>query len=206
MLLRLHLGMLATEIQNRNPQEKVKEAIDLLDRTIAGLRRIIGRLSPRALEELGLAGAIRKEARELTKNTGIRTRLSFPGQFGSLDPEVEVAAYRCVQEALNNVSKHALAQNVTIELYYQGSQLGLLIQDDGIGISKGSQARSKGFGLAGMRERVAVLGGKIRIGRSVTRGTRLRITFPISVRLATLKQKPAVAQVVSRHQTMRQAG
>ncbi|HXY04781.1 MAG TPA: histidine kinase [Terriglobales bacterium] len=90
MLLRLQLSMLSPEAQNRDWQERVKDATALLDRTIAGLRRIIGRLSPRALEELGLTGAIRKEARELSKNTGIGTRLSFPGQFGDLDPEVEM--------------------------------------------------------------------------------------------------------------------
>ena len=194
MLLRLQLGMLASKVQTRDSQEKLKEATDLLDRTIAGLGRIIGRLSPRALQELGLTGAIRKEARELGKNTGIRTRLSLAEQFGNLDPEIEVAAYRCVQQALNNVAKHAQAKNVTIELHRDGYKLALTIEDDGIGISKAMQARSKGFGLVGMRERVAVLGGTIRIGRNGARGTRVRITFPISVPLDMLKH------------TMRQAG
>ena len=205
MLLRLQLGMLATDVSSSNSQEKIKGAAELLDRTIAGLRRIIGRLSPRALEELGLAGAIRKEARDLSKNTGIRARLSFPEQLAQLKPEVEVAAYRCVQEALNNIAKHSQARNVNIELHYRDHKLALVIEDDGVGISRTSQARNKGFGLVGMRERVAVLGGTLRIGRSSPKGTRLRIMFPISGQLAKTAQRPRVERIVIRDQAMRQA-
>ena len=205
LMLRLQLGVLATELQTRDSQEKIKEATDLLDRTIAGLRRIIGRLFPRALEELGLSGAIRQEARQLSKNTGLTIRVSIPDDLSSMDSEVGVAAYRCVQEALNNVAKHAQAHNVTIELHDEGNKLALKIEDDGIGISKAMQTHSKGFGLVGMRERVAVLGGTIRIGRSSNRGTRLRIAFPVSSRLATLP-KSGVERIVLRHRTMRRAG
>jgi two-component system, NarL family, sensor histidine kinase UhpB len=205
MLLRLQLSVLATEVQSGDLKKRAKEAIALLDQTISGLRRIIGRLSPRALEDLGLAGAIRKEARDLSKNTGISARLSVPEQFGDLHPEVEIAVYRCVQEALHNVAKHSQARNVTIELHQQGRKLALMIEDDGVGISKSTQARSKGFGLVGMRERLAVLGGRVRIGRSKAGGTRLRITLPIAFTLETLKQAPDVSKVLMRQQTMRQA-
>lgn len=180
MLLRLQLGMLATEVPDRASQEKIQQATELLDRTIGGLRRIIGRLSPRVLEELGLAAAIRKEARELSKNTGIKVRLSLPENFGDLDPELDVAAYRCVQEALHNIAKHSQAQNVTVQIRNQGQRLTLLIQDDGVGISSKNHARNRGFGLSGMRERVTALGGTVRIRSTNTSGTRLRIMLPIA--------------------------
>jgi two-component system, NarL family, sensor histidine kinase UhpB len=205
MLLRLQLSILATEAQSGDWEKRVKEATTLLDQTISGLRRIIGRLSPRALENLGLAGAIRKEARDLSKNTDIGTRLSVPEQFGDLDPEVEIAVYRCVQEALHNVAKHSRARNVTIELHQRGQKLALVIEDDGIGISRATRARSKGFGLVGMRERVAVLGGRVRIGRSKEGGTRLRITLPTAFALEALNQRPGVSKALMRQQTMRQA-
>jgi signal transduction histidine kinase len=140
----------------------------------------MGRLSPRVLEELGLPAAIRKEARELSKSTGIKVRLSLPHDFGDLDSEVEVAAYRCVQEALHNIAKHSKARNVTVQIRSQGQRLTFLIQDDGVGISSKNQAGNRGFGLSGMRERVAALGGRVRIHASNTSGTRLRIMLPIA--------------------------
>jgi two-component system, NarL family, sensor histidine kinase UhpB len=179
MLLRLQLGMLSPEVEIPDWQSKIQQAVELLDRTIGGLRRIIGRLSPRVLEDLGLLAAIRREARELSKSTGMKVKLHLAGNLGALSEETEVAAYRCVQEALHNVSKHSHARNVNIELGERDQKLRLMIQDDGVGISSKSQAHSRGFGLSGMRERLAVLGGTVRIGSAKKRGTRLRIVLPV---------------------------
>ncbi|PYT52536.1 MAG: histidine kinase, partial [Acidobacteria bacterium] len=75
MVLRLYLGTLVSESPNPELRMKIEEAMSMLDLTIGDLRRIIARLSPRMLEELGLMAAIRKEARELSKSTGMRPRL-----------------------------------------------------------------------------------------------------------------------------------
>lgn len=179
MLLRLQLGMLAAQVEDREWQSKIQQAVELLDRTIGGLRRIMGRLSPRVLEEMGLLPAIRREARELSKSTGMKVRLKLAGALAALNEETEIAAYRCVQEALHNISKHSQAHNVNLELQGRDQKLMLTIQDDGIGISGKAQARSRGFGLAGMRERLAALGGTLRIGSGRHGGTRLRIMLPI---------------------------
>ena len=192
MLLRLQLAMLRTE--NPGCQEKVRQVTELLDRTIGGLRRIISRLSPRVLEEVGLLAAIRKEARELGKNTAIKVRLNLPSNLGNLSREIEIAAYRCVQEALHNVTKHSRAHNVSIELWRSEQRLTLLIQDDGIGISDKQQVRTKGFGLIGMRDRIAVLGGTVRIS-SQAGGTRVRIFLPIGSITTAGKPEPHTAAV-----------
>jgi len=192
MLLRLQLAMLGSE--NPACQEKVQQVTELLDRTIGGLRRIISRLSPRVLEEMGLLAAIRKEARELGKNAGMKVRLNLASDLGELDPEIEIAAYRCVQEALHNVAKHSHAHNVSIELWRSDHRLALLIQDDGVGISSKQQARTKGFGLTGMRDRIAVLGGTVRIS-SQAHGTRIRIFLPIGSTGAVRKQDAHAAAV-----------
>jgi signal transduction histidine kinase len=189
MLLRLHLGMLAAETEGHGLQVKIQQATELLDRTIVGLRRIISRLSPRVLEELGLLAAIRKEARELSKNTGIRTQLSLPEDLGELDPELDVAAYRCVQEALHNVAKHSRAHSVSIYLQKQDQKLTMLIEDDGVGIPSKAHARTRGFGLLGMRDRVAALGGTVRMVSSQASGTRLRIVFPMAADATMRKQQ-----------------
>jgi len=196
MLLRIHLGMLAAEAGEHNLQSKIQHATDLLDRTIGGLRRIISRLSPRVLEELGLLAAIRKEARELSKNTGIRTQLQLPNHLAGRDHELDLAAYRCVQEALHNIAKHSQAQNVKLHLHMQEGKLTLVIEDDGVGIADKAHARSRGFGLMGMRDRVAALGGTVRIVSGHASGTRIRIVFP-AVPDITIAKRQAEAEAVT---------
>lgn len=180
MLLRLQLGMLATVVQDQDAQQKMQQITELLDRTIGGLRRIISRLSPRVLDELGLQAAIRKEARDLEKNTGIETHLDVPQQFGGLVSDVEITAYRCVQEALHNIAKHSQARNVTLQIRQHTKQLIVMIEDDGVGISSKKQGRNGGFGLPGMKERISGLGGTIQIHGGEIRGTRLKISLPLA--------------------------
>ncbi len=132
MVLRLYLGTLVSESPNPELRMKIEEAMSMLDLTIGDLRRIIARLSPRMLEELGLMAAIRKEARELSKSTGMRPRLILPMGFGELDHEIEIALYR-----------------------------------------------SRSFGLLGMRERIAALGGTVRIRSRKGTGTRITVMLPL---------------------------
>lgn len=195
MLLRLHLGMLAEETEPQAFKAQVRQATELLDRTIAGLRRIISRLSPRVLEELGLLAAIRKEAHELSKGTGIKTQLSLPAEVGELDRELNVAAYRCVQEALHNIAKHAQARSVNIHLEKHDQKLTMLIEDDGVGIPSKAHGRTRGFGLIGMRDRVAALGGTVRIVSSQASGTRIRIVLPIAAEEVMRKQQRGTESV-----------
>src|SRR5207247_7422657 len=87
-----------------------------LDRTIGDLRRLMARLSPRTLEEIGLVAAIRKEARELSRGTGMQARLDLPSNLRELDDDIELAVYRAVQEALNNIAKHSQAKRFSVQL------------------------------------------------------------------------------------------
>jgi signal transduction histidine kinase len=179
MVLRLYLGMLASENQSPEAQLKIQEAMKLLDQTIEELRRIIGRLSPRILEELGLLAAIRKEVRDFTRNSGIKARLETPKSLAELDHEIEVAIYRSLQEALHNIAKHSQAQNFSVRVAGADGSICLLIEDDGVGFARKRSSRVRGFGLLGMRDRVAVLGGKMRIRSSAGNGTRIKIVLPL---------------------------
>src|SRR5437879_6708581 len=136
----------------------------MLDRTIGDLRRIIARLSPRTLEELGLLAAIRKEVRELAKNTGMKAQINLPDTLGEVDREIEIAIYRSVQESLHNIAKHSQAKNFSLEVENQHGALCLLVDDDGIGVSGKGSTRRESFGLLGMRERIARLGCTVRVG------------------------------------------
>ncbi len=179
MVIRLYLGMLESTLDGQGPRAKVRETVAVVDRTIEGIRRIIGRLSPLVLQELGLVAAIRKEAKDLAKETGVKTRVAISDKVGRLAPEVEVAIYRVVQEALHNVAKHAQAKAVNITMTRESGKVALCVEDDGIGIVKQAGPKDRqSFGLAGIRERIAMLGGVARVVSSKGKGTRIEVELP----------------------------
>ncbi len=154
----------------------------MVDRTIEGIRRIIGRLSPLVLQELGLVSAIRKEAKDLAKTAGVQARVAISDNVGRLDPVIEAAIYRVVQESLHNVAKHAQAQNVDIQMEREGETLRLVIEDDGVGIRAVTNPLRPSFGMAGMQERISTLGGKMRVVSHKGEGTKISVTVPIPAR------------------------
>jgi two-component system sensor histidine kinase UhpB len=178
MVLRLFLGMVASE---SGPEfaGKIQEAMGMLDRTIGDLRRIIARLSPRVLDEMGLLPALRKEARELSRATGMKARLVLPENLDDIDHGVEIAVYRSVQEALNNIAKHANAANFCVYLTREHGMIRLLVEDDGVGFLRNGLPSTRSFGLVGMRERIAALGGSVRIQSRKGRGTKVRVMLPV---------------------------
>ncbi len=182
MVIRLYLGMLDGTVKTREGKAKIGELFAVVDRTIEGIRRIIGRLSPLVLQELGLISAIRKEAKDLAKTAGVQSRVAISDNVGRLDPVIEAAIYRVVQESLHNVAKHAQAQNVDIQMQREGDSLKLVIEDDGVGIRAVTNPLRPSFGMAGMQERVSTLGGKMRVVSRKGEGTKISVTVPIPVR------------------------
>ncbi len=189
MVIRLYLGMLESSAGVR-ARAKIRETLTVVDRTIEGIRRIIGRLSPLVLQELGLIAAIRKEAKDLAKTTGVKARVAVSDDVGRLAPECEAAVYRVVQEALHNVAKHAQAKTVNIHMLREAELVRLTIEDDGQGMSKTSGFSGRSFGLAGMRERIGMLGGTIKVSSAKGKGTRIEVVVPV-VRCAR-EEAPAV--------------
>jgi len=180
MVIRLYLGMLESSVTAHTARMKIRETLDVVDRTIEGIRRIIGRLSPLVLQELGLIAAVRKEAKDLAKSAGVKARVTVSPDFGRMPTPVEAAFYRIVQEALHNVAKHANATTVNIEMTRESGSVRLLIEDDGVGIS--SQRPNPGrqtFGLAGMRERIGNIGGKMKVTSARGKGTRIEVIAPV---------------------------
>ena len=152
-----------------------------IEAALQDIRRLVYNLRPPALDELGLAGAIREQiARQfggLAEAQSLAVVLDVPEQMPSLPAAVEVAAYRIVQEALANVVRHARARRCEIRLRLDPAP-GLLtieISDDGIGLP---QSRTAGVGLASMRERAAELGGSCRIAARTGGGTMVLAQIP----------------------------
>ena len=179
MVLRLHLGTGASGSHRAQLQSKMQEALRLIDYTIEDLRRIIGRLSPRTLEARGLPAAVRKEARDLSRNTGMRAQLAISTDLRALGQELEIGLYRSLQEALHNIAKHSRAHNFRIHLEKSGTSVSLGVEDDGIGFSGKRDSGHSSFGLVGMRERIAALGGRVRIRSAKGNGTRIKIVVPM---------------------------
>ena len=180
MVIRLYLGMLEASVTTRAGKAKIRETLDVVDRTIEGIRRIIARLSPLVLQELGLIAAVRKEAKDLAKSAGVKAKVNVSSDFGRLPPAVEAAFYRVVQEALHNVAKHASATTVTIEMRREGDLVSLCIDDDGVGISPKPAGGRQTFGMAGMRERIGNIGGKVKVISARGKGTRIEVNAPVS--------------------------
>lgn len=202
MVIRLYLGMLESTAAgrgSRSQKNKIRETVEVVDRTIEGIRRIIGRLSPLVLKELGLVAAIRKEAKDLAKNTGIRARVMVAEDVNRLDPEVEMVIYRVVQETLHNVAKHSHAKSANIILNYDDQSLRLLVEDDGVGFSsKSSNSRGNSFGLAGIKERVHSIGGEVRVVSSKERGTRIEVAVPLKEASPPLAKSAEAGAISSR--------
>ena len=180
MVIRLYLGMLEGNVGTRSARGKIRETLEVVDRTIEGIRRIIGRLSPLVLQELGLIAAVRKEAKDLAKSSGVKARVTVSAEFGRLPGTVETAVYRVVQEALHNVAQHASATSVNIEMRRDGDSVCLLVEDDGVGMVAKPKAGRQTFGLAGMRERIGNIGGKMKVTSARGKGTRIEVNAPIA--------------------------
>ena len=139
------------------------------------VRRLLGRLRPRQLDDLTLEQAIRSLMREMElESRGIVSHLDWRIDESALSESQRVTLFRVCQEGLNNIVKHANASAVTLQGWQQDERLMLVIEDDGSGLPPGSN--QQGFGLTGMRERISALGGSLSI--SCTHGTRVNVSLP----------------------------
>ena len=150
---------------------KLREARDLTERTILEMRRLIAALSPAVLEQLGLGAAMRQLVNRFRRLHPIRVKLLL-GRLRRLPQHTEIIVYRLVQECCNNIAKHSAASNVNISVSSADGWVRLAVEDNGVGFRvEEALARKDSFGLSGMRERVALLGGKFEIRSYPNTGT-----------------------------------
>ena len=149
-------------------------ALEQITTAIGDLRSLITELRPAALDELGTKPAIESLVARFERQTDIAVDLDVTDT--RFTPEVESTVYRLVQEALTNIAKHAHAQHVAVEISADDGEITLAVRDDGTGFDP--QQQSSGFGLIGMRERLALVNGTIEIQSSPGTGTRLRARIP----------------------------
>ena len=137
-------------------------------------------LRPSVLDDLGLGAALERYAADYEHSHGIATRVEAPGPPPERLPEaVETALYRIVQEALTNTAKHARAKSARIVLERRPSSVQVSVEDDGRGFDVGDVGSGGRFGLSGMRERAALLGGSLIIESEPSRGARVIARIPL---------------------------
>jgi len=147
-------------------------------------RRLVGDMRPRVLDDLGLAPALDWLAARAAER-GVPCDVPRDDrELPPLPPAVATAAFRCAQEALTNVAKHAGATRASVAARVEGGALELTVDDDGVGFDPAA-VRDDAFGLAGMRERALALGGSVTVGPRAPRGTRLRVRLPLGAEAAS---------------------
>lgn len=197
LLVVVHLAL--QELADELPppaRDRLREVHNLLDQIEEQLRRFSHELRPPILDDLGLVPALEFLAEGVSKRAGIPITVEGSTQ-GRLPPPIETALYRCVQEALTNVSKHAGASGASIHLQQETKRICCCICDDGVGFDAtvlaaprgqeelfgaGSRRRVRGLGLIGIHERLKAIGGTLEITSTAGRGTELRITVPLENR------------------------
>jgi signal transduction histidine kinase len=169
-------------------ERELTEARALAARSLDELRRLMHDLRPSVLDDLGLVPALRWYAERHFAPRGIYVRFEVGPLPARLPYEMETALFRAAQEALTNVSRHAGAETVLVEIAAANGQVMLEIEDDGQGFDPSSVVPRpgdlRGLGLLGMRERVELFGGSVTINSKPGRGTHVAIRVPLPQDLA----------------------
>jgi signal transduction histidine kinase len=168
----------ARNLLRRDPAAADRQLVEVkgqMQAAIADIRRLVYELRPPALDQLGLASALREYAASCSGVNGLHIAVEAPERLPPLPAAVEVAAYRIALEAITNVIRHAQAHQCTVQLTVD-TALHLSIRDDGVGLPADVQA---GVGLTSLRERVAELGGNWRIDTAAGQGTQILVKLPL---------------------------
>jgi PAS domain S-box-containing protein len=163
---------------------RLEESTRIVNDAIQQVRNLALDLRPAMLDDLGLIPTLRWYADRQSQRAGFLLHFDADSTGRRLPPEVETTCYRIVQEALTNVVRHAQAKRVWLELREESSQLKLVIRDDGIGFDpvhlQHRATPEAGIGVQGMRERVDLLNGTIKIKSNPGRGTTIEIRIPLA--------------------------
>jgi signal transduction histidine kinase len=173
--LRLQLVNAGRQPEPERLRHAVGDVMRSLEDAIDRLRALVRELRPAALDQLGLDSAVEGLADAVSRRTGLDVRAQVTLDGARLPAPLETAIYRVVQEALANVVDHAGAAHAEVAVEGTADTVGVLISDDGHGFDP--EAPTSGFGLAGMRERVALLSGRLEVASSPS-GTRIGAVLP----------------------------
>lgn len=153
--------------------------------TINDMREIIFDLRPMSLDDLGLIPTVERYTEQIMQNNDIKIHFTYMNDINNVYSIINTTLFRIIQEACNNVLKHAKASNIKINLTYNDSGINLYVEDDGIGFEVTDQIEetcvtNSSFGLSIMKERVYLLSGQIHIESKANQGTQIFISVPVN--------------------------
>jgi signal transduction histidine kinase len=174
--------------------QRASAALDTVTQAIEASQRIMQNLRPAILEQ-GLVAALQWLTQRFEGRTGINCQLRLPDSalpaLQNLPAGVPLAAYRTAQEALTNVGKHAAATRVVVDLAISGGVLSLEVSDNGRGLASADLAKASSFGIRGLRERAATVGGWIDLSSRGGQGTSLILSVPLDTVEMPLRPRSA---------------
>jgi PAS domain S-box-containing protein len=181
--LNINLNILETALSSQASDEvraRFADSAALIEATTAAIGNVVSELRPPLLDENGLVSGLDCYARQFSARTGIPVGVRGPEAGGRPAPGKEIALFRIVQEALNNVAKHAGASHVEITLKRSGTDYVMSVHDDGVGFDTAEEhaPRRPGLGLVTMRERAQAIGGRFEVRTLPGSGTRLTVRVP----------------------------
>jgi PAS domain S-box-containing protein len=182
-VLRMRISSALREDSAETLEHTGHAAVAQIDEEIVKLRRLITELRPASLDSIGLEAALQALAEQHEGDDGliIESECQLPGEEDERPtPVLETAVYRLVQEALNNVAKHSLARRASLSVRASRGSIEIRVSDDGVGFEPA--LAKEGFGLVGMRERAALLGGTLEVESTRGAGTSLRAEIPLATR------------------------
>lgn len=182
IVMRLELIERLWERDQQRARREISDLKKVVKHNLGDIRRIIFDLRPMALDDLGLAPAIRRYLAEYGERFGMDIEFVFYGDERRLDPALEVAIFRVIQEAITNVRKHARATRTRVELRMGGAEVGVVVHDDGKGFDRETLLSRAGrsFGMIGMKERVHLFGGEFHVESAPGQGTRISLQVPLA--------------------------
>lgn len=161
----------------------VLEVVDRMHHSIedsaASMRRIVADMRPRVLDDLGITAAIKGLVKDVSARTGIEIAFVPKGDLDNVEEKVKTGLYRMLQECLTNVSRHAQARTVDVLLLATEREIEMSVVDDGCGFGPEARGKRGSFGLFGLGERVAQLGGSLVVESAPQAGTRITVRLPL---------------------------
>jgi signal transduction histidine kinase len=179
--LSINLDILKTQLSgngNDALRSRLEDASSLLESTAGSIENVMSELRPPMLDDYGLLPALQWYANEFSRRTGIHVEVDGDERMVRLTQEGEIALFRIMQEALNNIAKHAHATRVHIALEHSDTQFIMSVSDDGVGIDAAQAPASRrrpGLGMVTMRERTQAVGGQFEVGAASGGGTRVMV-------------------------------
>jgi len=197
LALRIEVDLLASRTNKRHPRLHARAhwMLEQIDATIKSVRQIINDLRPHVLD-LGLTAAVDWQIAEFQRRTGLACELVSHNHDLHVSDRCATTLFRILQESLTNVSRHARATKVRVELAVDSDSISMIVSDNGIGLTKAGGQKPGSFGLVGIEERVRILGGKCLITSVPNAGTTVHVSLPAADNLLSVSYAPAPTEAL----------